>query len=97
MVEDERIEMMNHWMFKCEEISALISRSMDEDLGWWKRFGIWFHLKMCHLCAAYKDQLQIISQAIAKVESHTTEPEGMTRLPKDAAESIKSHLKELQS
>ena len=89
--------MMNHWMFRCKDVSQLISRSMDEDLGFWTRMGIWFHLKMCHLCRRYRDQLHVISQAVSKMGPDPDAKAPAVSLPKDAAEKISAHLENLIS
>ena len=86
---------MNHWMFKCSDISLLVSRSMDEKLDLKTRIGIRLHLIVCHLCNSYRKQLLIIRKAVSKLESlEESEPE-VTPLPDGAAQRIKNHLEQL--
>lgn len=59
---------VNHWMFKCKDISALVSRSMDTKLPLHQRLGIKVHLMMCHLCRQYKNQLTLLSAALKTID-----------------------------
>ncbi len=88
--------MMNHWVFKCEDISHLISKSMDEKLCIKHRLGIKFHLMMCNLCRRYKKQLDLIQKAISLVtRSEKTSNDFITPLPDKTKEKIKKHLDSL--
>ena len=85
--------MINHWMFRCKDVSYLISQSMDTKLSWRIRAGIKFHLMMCKLCLRYKKQLDLICKAISKVETDKESDLFITPLPDKAREKIKNHLK----
>ena len=61
--------MIDHWMFRCKDISELISRSYDEKLPLQIRLGIKIHLMMCHLCARNKAQLDLIQGALESLSS----------------------------
>ncbi len=65
--------MINHWIFRCKDISALVSRSMDEKLPLHQRLGIKFHLMMCHFCRQYKNQLILITGALKTIDPVSTE------------------------
>ena len=84
--------MINHWMFKCKDISELISKSYDEKLPLRVRLGIKFHLMMCHLCARYKAQLDLIQGALASVSSaeHFLPPK---KLPDDVRDRLNSLIR----
>ena len=84
--------MINHWTFRCKDVSDLISRSMDEKLPIKIRMGIKFHLMMCRLCLNYKNQLNLIRKAILKLESAEESDGIITRLPDQARQKIKKHL-----
>ncbi len=84
--------MINHWMFKCKDISHLISRSMDQKLPLRIRIGIKFHLMMCHLCLRYKKQLELIHKAISKLDTDKEEQFPVTQLPDQTKEKIKKNL-----
>jgi len=59
--------MINHWMFKCSEVTRLISKSMDQKLPISQRIGIRIHLAMCRYCSLYKKQLELLRKIIAQV------------------------------
>lgn len=42
---------MNNWMMKCEEVSKLVSQSLDQTLPFHQRIGIRLHMMMCNLCS----------------------------------------------
>ncbi len=84
--------MMNHWMFKCKDVSHLISRSMDQKLPLRIRLGIKFHLMMCNLCLRYKNQLELIHKAISKMESESKNNYTGAHLPDKVKETIKKNL-----
>ena len=88
--------MINHWTFRCKDVSDLISRSMDEKLPLKIRMGIKFHLMMCHLCLNYKNQLNLIRKAILKLEIDKDADSATTHLPDQARQKIKDHLKNLE-
>ena len=66
--------MINHWIFRCKDISALVSRSMDEKLPLHQRLGIKFHLMMCHLCRKYKNQLTLLGAALKSIDPVSMKP-----------------------
>jgi len=84
--------MINHWMFKCKDISLLISRSMDQKLPLRIRIGIKFHLMMCNLCLSYKKQLELVHKAILKFDTDKEEFFPVTQLPEKTREKIKRNL-----
>ncbi len=88
--------MINHWIFKCQDISHLISRSKDERLSLKHRMGIKFHLMMCNLCRRYKEQLDLIQKAITLVtDPKKTSDVFITPLPDKSKEKIKKHINSL--
>jgi hypothetical protein len=42
---------MNHWMFRCKDVSQKVSLSMDMSLPLHHRLAIRVHLVMCRYCA----------------------------------------------
>lgn len=88
--------MINHWTFRCKDVSGLISRSMDEKLPLTVRMGIKFHLMMCHLCLNYKNQLDLIRKAVLKLENFEASNHAITRLPDQARQKIKKHLNKFE-
>ena len=51
---------MNHWMFRCKDISQKVSLSMDTSLPLHHRMAIRFHLMMCRYCARFRRQLMLL-------------------------------------
>jgi hypothetical protein len=79
-------------MFKCKDISHLISRSMDQKLPLRIRIGIKFHLMMCNLCLRYKKQLELISKSISKIETDKKDNYSTAHLPDQVKKEIKKSL-----
>ena len=83
--------MMNHWIFKCEEVSKMISRSMDEKLPLGVRIGIKFHLMVCLICRRYEKQMLLIRGALGRIkDDDTTIPQ--MEMPEAAKHRIKNLL-----
>ena len=51
---------MNHWMFRCQDVSQKMSQSMDEPLPLLQHLGIRLHLMMCRYCARCHSQLMTL-------------------------------------
>ncbi len=79
-------------MFRCDDVSGLISRSMDEKLPFGIRLGIRIHLMMCKLCTRYKEQLLVLREAMSMLDKQDEEDFTMIKLPEEAAFRIKSQL-----
>jgi len=60
---------MNHWMFRCKDVSAKISLSMDVSLPLPQRMAIRFHLMMCRYCSRFRRQLVILRNICRQVDS----------------------------
>jgi len=56
--------MINHWMFNCKEVDKRLSRYLDEDLPFWERAGVRFHLFICKLCTSHYQQLQTVKHLV---------------------------------
>jgi hypothetical protein len=50
-------------MLSCEEVSRLVSESMDRRLPFRQRFATRLHLLMCSLCSQFGRQLQFLRDA----------------------------------
>lgn len=79
-------------MFKCRDISHLISQSMDRRLPWHIRMGIKFHLMMCKLCLRYQQQLKLIHLSFAELEKHHHSDTCHACLPEDVKNNIRKKL-----
>lgn len=60
-------------MLKCEEISRLVSDSMERRLSLWQRLQLRMHLALCRLCAGHAADLKRIREVVR--EHHGTETE----------------------
>lgn len=82
----------------CEDITYLISKSMDAELSFREKWQIRIHIIGCILCHRYQDQLRKIETAIKKsvhnfendttVKKDTLSPESYSRIKS----SIDKHL-----
>lgn len=46
-----------NWMHSCKEVAALLTRSLDEPLGWLDRARLRLHLSMCDNCRNVEQQI----------------------------------------
>ena len=51
-------------MFKCKEVTRIVSESMDRDLVFHERIALKIHLFMCKYCARYKHQLLALREIL---------------------------------
>ena len=78
----------------CKDVTALVSRSMENDLSWREKLVLKTHLYTCIACRRYLSQLKFMSEAIAKQEEKLVKGEtAAPRLGADAAERLKNALK----
>ena len=82
--------MINHWTFRCKDVSALVSQGLDTRLPLTKRIGIRFHLMMCHLCREYKRQLTLIHRVLKRLDPPEVETTDLVPLP----EGVKNRILE---
>ena len=59
-------------MYSCKEVTELISRSHDQNLGLRQKLGLYIHLSMCKLCSQHKKQMAFLKQLLDK---NTQQPE----------------------
>jgi hypothetical protein len=78
----------------CKDVTALVSRSMENDLSWREKLVLKTHLYTCIACQRYLTQLKFMSEVIAKKEEKLEKGESSApRLSADAAERLKNALK----
>jgi hypothetical protein len=78
----------------CKDVTALVSRSMENDLSWREKLVLKTHLYTCIACQRYLTQLKFMSEVIAKREEKLEKGEAAApRLSTDAAERLKNALK----
>ena len=78
----------------CKDITALVSRSLENDLSWRERLVMKTHLYTCIACQRYLSQLKFMSEVIAKQDEKLAKGDAAApRLGADAAERLKNALK----
>ena len=77
----------------CRDMTALISRSMDERLGFWERFGYKLHLVYCRACRRYRKQLLTLREIIRGADSEASQAAGPTLSP-DARKRIQDAVQD---
>lgn len=50
-------------MLTCKDTSALVSRSLDEQLSWRQRMAVRLHLLMCAACRNFAAQMSFLRRA----------------------------------
>lgn len=61
-------------MATCRDISALVSRSLDERLGPVDRLRIRLHLLICDACRRFASQARLLRQAVRRVAAQALAP-----------------------
>lgn len=78
-------------MLNCKDTSKLVSESLDRQLSWRQRVGLWMHLSMCRLCSAFRKDLvhlhEETRQHAAQVDQDVAEAD--VKLPIEARKRIK--------
>ncbi len=83
---------MSGWMFNCKEVTRLVSESLDRELPFHQRVGLWIHLLMCRFCSRYRSQLLILRKTIRFYVAQEEDREPSITLPPEARERIKRSL-----
>ncbi len=83
---------MNHWMFKCKEVTRMVSESLDRKLPLYQRIGVRIHLLMCKFCSRFKKQLLFLREAIRLHVERGKDTELSTKLPPEARERIRKSI-----
>ena len=81
---------MNHWMFRCQEVSQKVSWSMDAKLPWRHRLAIRIHLMMCRYCARFRRQLALLRR-LSRSQEPDPSPEAS---PESLSAEAKARMKE---
>ena len=79
-------------MFKCSEVTKLISKSMDQDLPFMQKVGVRIHLAMCRYCSRYKRQLELMRKFIKEAIDAEIVPAPPLTLSPQARERMKQRL-----
>lgn len=62
-------------MASCKEISVLLSKSCDRDLGWRERWAVRLHLLYCRGCMQFGKQLRFLRRAGRRLAQPEALPE----------------------
>lgn len=84
------------WKFlpSCKDITALISRSLENDLSWREKLVMKTHLYTCIACRRYLTQVEFIGEVLEKQdEKLETGKFNAPRLSPQASERLKNALK----
>jgi transcriptional regulatory protein LevR len=81
---------MKHWMFRCDEVSQKVSRSLDVSLPFHHRMAIRMHLLMCRYCARFRRQLILLRAVSRNVDD---DPSTAARLSNEVKARIKRALR----
>jgi anti-sigma factor RsiW len=77
----------------CREITALISRAMEDDLSRRERLVLRAHLYTCLACRRYLSQLRFLREVFARREAPPAGAEEPARLGPETAERLKTALR----
>ena len=86
---------MNHWMFRCKDVSRKISLSMDITLPLHHRLAIRLHLMMCRHCARFKRQLASLRAICHRIDSAPLPSDGDIHFSAEAKSRLKAKLRSL--
>ncbi len=78
----------------CRDMTALVSRAMDERLPFWDRFACKLHLCYCRACRQYTRHLRLLREALHQSPDELdAELEHADGLSDDARERIREALR----
>ena len=80
-------------VFDCQEISILISKSLDEKLSFRQRVVVYLHLMICGSCSRNKAQLQKLHELTRFFKKQVQEDITCFQLPDEAKKRLKEVLK----
>lgn len=91
---DEKIPLFNRLLLECQEVSRLITHSMDEPLTLRQRLLVRWHLLVCRYCRKFQKQLfwlrKILQSKSKMTDKVRTNDVGLSN---EAKERIKEVLK----
>ncbi len=77
----------------CKDITALISRSMENDLSLREKLVMKTHLYTCIACRRYLAQVRFMGEVLEKQEAKIEQGNYAPRLSSEASERLKNALK----
>lgn len=85
--------MKPHWMFDCQEVSILVSKSLDQKLPFLQRIALRLHLMICNVCSLNKAQLEKLNQITQLYRLEGQEDTACYHLPDAHKDKLKDVLK----
>ena len=61
-------------MLSCKEVTRLVSRGLDRDLGFAQRVRLRVHFAICDGCTNFNRQMGFLREAMAKLADHGPHP-----------------------
>ena len=61
-------------MLSCKEVTRLVSRGLDRDLGFAERVKLRVHLAVCDGCTNFSKQLAFLREAMTKLADRSPNP-----------------------
>jgi len=83
---------MGHWMFNCQEVSRMVSASLDRRLPLYQRAAVRMHLAMCRYCSRLRRQLLMLKEAARQDDAAVTKSEDQCTLSPEARQRIKENI-----
>ena len=83
---------MNHWIFRCQDVSQKVSQSMDTSLPYRHRLAIRLHLWMCRHCSRFRRQLVMLGTMSRLIDDEPPTTAITPSLSAEAKERIKRAL-----
>ena len=80
-------------MFRCSDVSQLVSRSMDAPLPLYLRLGVRAHLMICRYCSLFRRQLFVLRKLSRDSDGHLPEGQSRIRLTHEAKARMKENLR----
>lgn len=77
---------------ECEAVMKLLSRAMDERLGFWHRMAVRLHCWCCPGCSTYRMQLPFLREALRRVDEQAS-PERLAKFSDEEKQRLIRLLK----
>jgi hypothetical protein len=61
-------------MLSCREVTRLVSRGLDRELGFAERVKLRVHFAICDGCTNFREQVAFLREAMAKLADRSPSP-----------------------
>ena len=91
----DEIPLFNRLLLECQEVSRLVTHSMDEPLTLRQRLRVRWHLLICRYCRNFQKQVFLLRNILRRKSKTTLEEDKQEiHLSKEAKERITKALRE---